>query len=103
MHPLTNAGWRRPGIARRVAGYHDCVARPERLRVVTLIDTLLTGGAERMAVTIASRLDRERFESTVCVSRAFRASDETRHGPLAGELEEADVPVLRLNRGHRGE
>lgn len=79
------------------------MARPERLRVVTLLDTLLLGGAERMAVTIASRLDRERFEPTVCVSRErHRAPLAREFEDLAAELEEASVPILRLNRSHRG-
>jgi glycosyltransferase involved in cell wall biosynthesis len=43
---------------------------PERLRVVTLIDGLGSlGGAERLALLIATRLDHERFDSTLCVSR----------------------------------
>jgi glycosyltransferase involved in cell wall biosynthesis len=43
---------------------------PDRLRVVTLIDGLGSlGGAERLALLIATRLDPERFDSTLCVSR----------------------------------
>jgi glycosyltransferase involved in cell wall biosynthesis len=43
---------------------------PERVRVVTLIDGLGSlGGAERLALLIATRLDHERFDSTLCVSR----------------------------------
>ena len=42
----------------------------ERVRVVTLVDLLsLHGGAEYLAWLIATRLDPERFESTLCVSR----------------------------------
>jgi glycosyltransferase involved in cell wall biosynthesis len=41
-----------------------------RIRVVTVIDILGTqGGAERLAVQIATGLDPERFESTLCASR----------------------------------
>jgi glycosyltransferase involved in cell wall biosynthesis len=41
-----------------------------RVRVVTLIDFMGThGGAEGLALSVATRLDRERFESTLCVSR----------------------------------
>lgn len=69
--------------------------RPDRLRVVTLLDTLLTGGAERMAVTIATGLDPERFESTVCVYKP------SRQAPLAAGLEAAAIPVLHLNRSHQ--
>jgi glycosyltransferase involved in cell wall biosynthesis len=44
--------------------------RQRRVRVVTLIDFMGThGGAEGLALSVATRLDRERFESTLCVSR----------------------------------
>ena len=42
----------------------------DRTRVLTLIDYLDTkGGGERLALQIATGLDRERFESTLCASR----------------------------------
>jgi glycosyltransferase involved in cell wall biosynthesis len=51
---------RAPG-ARRGAG---------RIRVVTLVDLLSRqGGAEELALAIATRLNPERFESTLCISR----------------------------------
>jgi glycosyltransferase involved in cell wall biosynthesis len=67
-----------------------------RLRVLTLLDTLRPGGAERLAVTVAARLDRLRFEPCVCVSRRLPWS------PLSELLEESGVPVVTLNRTHRG-
>lgn len=43
---------------------------PRRVRVVTLIDYMGThGGAEGLALSVATRLDPERFESILCVSR----------------------------------
>jgi glycosyltransferase involved in cell wall biosynthesis len=71
------------------------VSRPPRLRVVTLLDTLGMGGAERMAVAIACLLDPERFESLVCVSRHWHEA------PLAADLSRAGIPVLELNRTRR--
>jgi glycosyltransferase involved in cell wall biosynthesis len=65
------------------------------LRVLTLLDTLRPGGAERVAVTVAARLDRARFEPIVCVSR--RSSES----PLKEILDGARVPVITLNRAHR--
>ena len=71
-----------------------------RLRVVTLVESLrAAGGAERLAREIAMRLDRQRFESIMCVSRA-PLPDET-DVVLSGvgrQLAEAGVRVIRLNR-----
>ena len=45
-------------------------AKGRKLRVVTLIDQLgITGGAERIATEVVTRLDPDRFERTLCVSR----------------------------------
>ena len=49
-----------------------------KLRVVTLVDGIgLAGGAERLAREVVVRLDPERFERTLCVSRwsALRERD----------------------------
>lgn len=43
--------------------------RPKPIRVVTLIDRLVQGGAERLAVEITARLDPARFDRTLCVTR----------------------------------
>jgi glycosyltransferase involved in cell wall biosynthesis len=57
--------------------------RPDgRLGVVALVDRLVHGGAERMAAEIATRLDRERFASTLCISR----------WPDAGHAQAPEVP-----------
>jgi glycosyltransferase involved in cell wall biosynthesis len=41
-----------------------------RLKVLTLIDRLTaSGGGERLAIEIATRLDRDRFEPVLCASR----------------------------------
>jgi glycosyltransferase involved in cell wall biosynthesis len=71
------------------------VARPEdkRLRVLMLVDSLLPGGAERFATTLAVRLDRSRFEPLVCVSRTM-----TQPSPLVDDLRSAGVPILTLTR-----
>jgi glycosyltransferase involved in cell wall biosynthesis len=55
-----------------------------------LVDSLLAGGAERIAVEVATRIDRERFDPLVIA---------TRHtGPLEEPLERAGVPRLFLGR-----
>jgi glycosyltransferase involved in cell wall biosynthesis len=82
-------------------------AAARRIRVVTLVDYLtFAGGAERLAVQITTRLDPERFDATLCVSRHP-------HDPQWG-LEESDlraqqvmdasqVPVLGLRRRRKVE
>lgn len=40
-----------------------------RLRVVTLLDRLRVGGAERFAVALAESLDPDRFDSVLCTTR----------------------------------
>jgi glycosyltransferase involved in cell wall biosynthesis len=64
---------------------------PQRpIRVTTMVDSLLAGGAERVAVELACALDRERFESHVLVTR-----DD---GPLREVLEREGVPFTILGR-----
>ena len=61
-----------------------------------LVDNLLPGGAERVAATLAIRLDRSRFEPFVCVSRAIAGPS-----PLIDDLNQAGVPILPLTRTSR--
>jgi len=64
--------------------------------VITLVDRpTVTGGAERLAVQVAARLDRERFESVLCASR------RTDEPLLDQELADAGVEVLALGRGSK--
>ena len=68
------------------------VDRP--LRVMQLILGLQVGGLESMVVKLAKSLDPQRFSSLVC------CIDQT--GPLAVELEQADIEVVLLQRGQAG-
>jgi glycosyltransferase involved in cell wall biosynthesis len=62
----------------------------ERLRVLALVDHLpAEGGAEKFAAEVASRLDEERFESALCVSRG------PRDPAAASASESADLEHLR--------
>ena len=70
-----------------------------KLRVVTLVDRLGTGGAERLAIQTTTRLDPERFDRTLCASRDFDVAVSKRH--VANALEDlrgAGVRVLGLKR-----
>ena len=71
------------------------VPQARRIRVLTLLDTLRPGGAERVAVSLATRLDRRRFEPVVCVSRS------SAWAPLREPLDRGGVPVVSLERGSR--
>lgn len=71
-----------------------------KLRVVTLVDGIgLAGGAERLAREVVIRLDPDRFDRTLCVSRWSdeRAAAARASGALA-QLEEAGVEFLGLPR-----
>ena len=62
------------------------------VRVLTLIDSLEEpGGAERLAVTLAIALPRDRFEVEVCATR-------TASGDLVEELEAAGIGWCALGR-----
>ena len=74
-------------------------ARDKKLRVVTLVDRLGTGGAERLAIQTTTRLDPERFDRTLCASRRFDVAISKRHVANAlADLKAADVRVLGLKR-----
>lgn len=71
-----------------------------RIRVLTLIDRLgPVGGAERLAVQIATGLDPERFESHFCASRhdASQRADEGTHRARES-LDAAGVRFLGVPR-----
>jgi glycosyltransferase involved in cell wall biosynthesis len=79
--------------------------RPDgRLGVVALVDRLVHGGAERLAADIATRLDPERFASTLCVTRwSHSAHTESPEVPerLRATAEAAGVRFLGLTRRGR--
>src|SRR5947209_20135306 len=62
-----------------------------RICVMQMLDTLETGGAEQVAVTIANHLPRDRYVSYLCTTR--------RDGPLEHSIA-GDVARLRLRRKH---
>ena len=63
------------------------------MRILHLIPDLGVGGAQRMLVDTAARMDRERYGLTVA-----HWGDAS---PLQAELERLGVPVLRLDAGAR--
>jgi glycosyltransferase involved in cell wall biosynthesis len=72
-----------------------------RVRVMTLVDRLsLDGGAERLAVGIATNLSPERFDSTLCVGRWPRPEGErsSSAGEALKQLEDAGVSFVPLRR-----
>ena len=76
--------------------------RPDgRIGVVTLVDRLSIGGAERLAAEISMRLDTERFASTLCVSRMTDAAggfsgDVPRQ--LQARVEARGVKIIGMSR-----
>jgi len=82
--------------ARTRAGARD------RIRVVTLVDKLsVQGGAEHLALMAATRLDRKRFDSILCISRwpppARDMDMQAQHAALA-RLERTGTRFLPLRR-----
>lgn len=70
-----------------------------RLRVLTLTDQLIAlGGAERIALEIAKRLDRERFESVFCASRFSGIAQSGSVEVAERELQAAGIRYLGLGR-----
>jgi glycosyltransferase involved in cell wall biosynthesis len=78
----------------------DASDTKRRLRVLTLVDRLGTsGGGERLAMQVAMRLDRERFESFYCASRWSGEPPESEAGRRAvEELRAAGVRASGLGR-----
>jgi glycosyltransferase involved in cell wall biosynthesis len=77
-----------------------------RLRTVTLVNRLVHGGAERLAYQLVRDLDPERFERTLCVSRA----DDPGHAVAGSEparwieqLRADGVRVVELRRRGRAD
>jgi len=62
----------------------------QKKRVLYIIEELSLGGAERVVVELARRIDRRRFEPYVCCLRE--------KGAMAGDLKAANVPVLEMHK-----
>jgi glycosyltransferase involved in cell wall biosynthesis len=67
---------------------------PAKIKVLTLIDSLGSGGAETIAARIAMRLNPTRFEPIICVTRSPDVTDLT-------EVMAAGLKVLPLRREAR--
>lgn len=85
------------------ANEHSAAADRGRIGVLVLLDSLENpGGGERLAVEGAARLDPERFDRTLCLSRW---SDEFETGEPAAtilaRLRAAGVDVLPVRRANR--
>ena len=71
-----------------------------RLKVLTLTDQLiyLGGGAERVAMDIATRLDKTRFESVFCASRYWEGARSDGVRDAERRMDEAGVRYFGLGR-----
>ena len=71
-----------------------------RLKVLTLTDQLvyLGGGAERVAMEIAMRLDQSRFESVFCASRYWDGLQLDSVQEAERRMDEAGVRYFGLGR-----
>jgi glycosyltransferase involved in cell wall biosynthesis len=74
------------------------------VHVLTLVDHLsTTGGAERLALDIATRLSPSHFRSTLCASRSTDAQTSTDVKQALERMREAGVAFLPLGRRRRSE
>jgi glycosyltransferase involved in cell wall biosynthesis len=64
-----------------------------KIRVLQLIDTFNMGGAEKLVLSLATKIDRERFEVIPCAMR--------RSGPLEQEIKAAGVAYRTLELPRR--
>jgi glycosyltransferase involved in cell wall biosynthesis len=70
-----------------------------RVKVLTLTDQLIaTGGAERVAMEIAMRLDRSRFESVFCASRYYEGFQHPSVQVAEQRMQAAGVRYFGLGR-----
>ncbi len=65
-----------------------------KIRILHLITRLPVGGAERLLLGVLSRLDPQRYESTVCCIQD--------RGELAGEVEAMGIRLVALNLMDKG-
>lgn len=71
----------------------------QRIKVLTLIDQLIAlGGAERIAMDIAVRLNPDRFESVLCASRSTEGDTSVSVEAAERELRAAGIRYLGLGR-----
>jgi glycosyltransferase involved in cell wall biosynthesis len=73
------------------------------MTVVTLVDRLVAGGAERIAAQVAAGLDADRFRSIICVSRWSEQSRDAAAVAQRAALETAGLRVLALGRRGRAD
>lgn len=75
-----------------------------RVHVLTLVDHLVTtGGAERLALDIATRLSPARFRSTMCASRRMSVAFAEVERQALELVDLAGIDFLALKRGRRHE
>jgi glycosyltransferase involved in cell wall biosynthesis len=74
----------------------------EKIRVVTLVDSIGTGGGERIAAQTTALLEPERFERTLCVTREPSDAESPEYiSAMAEKLRSAGVRVIQLRRKSR--
>src|SRR6266516_7384813 len=84
---------RRSSASQTPQYYRGIAPRPDKLRVLTVIDTpAVTGGAEKVAVDIATNLDPDRYESSFC---ALRSAGRQRW--RIDDLEESGVTLHQID------
>ncbi len=76
-------------------------ADPRRPHVLTLTDSILIGGAERLAMDLTRGTQPERFRRTICVTRRMAHGSQVYAAADIPALREEGVEVLELDRVSR--
>jgi len=71
----------------------------KKIRVVTLVDGIGTGGGEQLAAQTTALLDPDRFDRTICVTREASAEESPEYIRATAEtLRAAEVRIVQLTR-----
>jgi glycosyltransferase involved in cell wall biosynthesis len=73
---------------------------PRKIRILSIIDGLVFGGDENRLLTLATSLDRTKFELTVVTLRHENPKRDAYYGSMRQQYAAAGIHVRSLNMGH---
>ena len=73
---------------------------PRKIRILSIIDELVFGGDENRLLTLATSLDRTKFDLTVLTLRRANPKRDAYYGSMGQQYAAAGINVRSLNVGH---